>query len=104
MSLNITLKDIDRWVSVALLVLFFVFMISGYMITKGFIDRSWGLILHRQLTLPMMAIFTSHVSIQIRFYLIRRKTRSQELINLIPMLFGIVSFALILYLDQFFSL
>lgn len=88
----------------ALLVLFFVFMISGYMITKGFVDRLWGLILHKQLTLPIMAIFTSHVSIQMRFYLIRRKIRSEELINLLPLLFGIVSFALILYLDQFFSL
>jgi hypothetical protein len=38
-SLNSTLKDIDCWVSVALFVLFFIFMISRKMITKGFIDR-----------------------------------------------------------------
>ena len=104
MSLNITLRDIDRWISVALLVLFFVFMISGYMITKGFIDRSWGILLHTQLTLPIMAVFITHVAVQLRFFLIRRRIRSRVLVNLTPLLLGLVSFAFILYLDQFFSL
>ena len=104
MSLSSTLRDIDRWVSVALLVLFFVFMISGYMITKGFIDRSWGILLHKQLTLPIMAVFTTHIVIQLRSFLIRRRIRSQMLINVMPLILGLISFAFILYLDQFFSL
>ena len=50
MKLNILLKRIDRVVVWFLLILFLVFMISGYMITRGFIDRYYGLYFTQNLT------------------------------------------------------
>jgi hypothetical protein len=102
-SLNSLLRDVDRWVTVALLVLFFVMVISGYMYTRGFIDRLWGIVLHNQLALPTMAVFLGHVSIQLRFALIRLRVKNRVVLAIIPLIFGVASFAFIYYLDQFFS-
>lgn len=104
MNLNVALKRIDRIVVWALLTLFMVFMISGYMITKGFIDRYYGLILHTRLDLPIMALFTLHFIINMKFMFIRWKIKDGTIVNLICLLLGSGLFLLILYLDQFFQL
>ena len=104
MSLDKTLYDIDRWMCIALTILFLIFMISGYMITKVFIDRFWGIVLHTQLDLPIMAVFITHFSIQLRFFLVRRKVESKAVTILVPILVCLISLAFIVYLDQFFSL
>ena len=104
MRLNILLKRIDRAVVWALLILFLAFMISGYMITKGFLDRYIGLLLHTQLDLPIMALFVVHVTINIRYFLIRKGIRGNGRLNLSSLTIGSILFLFILYLDQFFKL
>ena len=104
MNVNKFLSDIDHWCCVTLLVLFLIFMISGYMITKGFISRFWGLLLHTELDLPIMLLFAFHISVQLRTYLIRLRRGNAILVNLIPLLLGLMLFLFIIYLDLFFSL
>jgi len=98
------LKRIDRTVVWALLTLFLVFMITGYMVTRGFIDRYYGLILHTELDLLIMLLFVMHVSINMRLILIRHGVRNNLVSNLSPLMIGAGLFLFILYLDQFFHL
>ena len=104
MKLNILLKRIDRAVVWFLLILFLVFMISGYMITRGFIDRYYGLMLHTELDLPIMIVFVVHAIINIRFFLIRKGMKDDKRLNLFSLTIGSILFLFILYLDQFFQL
>jgi hypothetical protein len=67
------LQTIDAWITITLLVLFFVFMVSGYMITKGILDRSIGFVLHTELDLVIMVMFSIHVAIRLRFVMARRQ-------------------------------
>ncbi len=103
MASSVLLRKIDRIVVWGLLVLFLVFMISGYMITRGFIDRYYGLLLHTRLDLPIMAFFSIHFSINLKFILTRRGIKN-ALANLIPAIAGSSLFLFILYLDQLFRL
>lgn len=104
MELNILLKRIDRTVVWFLLTLFLVFMVSGYMITRGFLDRYYGLLLHTELDLPIMIVFAVHVMINIRFFLIRKGIKEDRGLNLFSLMIGSILFLFILYLDQFFQL
>jgi hypothetical protein len=76
--------------------------VSGYMLTKGFIDRSWGLLAHLQLAIPTMALFTIHFAIRLRFILLRWKMRDGPLVNLVSALVGVALFLPMLYLGFFF--
>lgn len=104
MKPNELLAKIDAWSALALLILFFIFMVSGYMITKGFIDRYWGILLHNQLDLPIMAVFSIHFATRLRFFLMRRKLTDRFILNIITLFVALLSFGFIVYLDLFFRL
>jgi hypothetical protein len=92
----------DRIVAWSLGALFFLMILSGYMLTKGFIDRSWGFVAHMDLAIPVMALFTVHFAIRLRFILLRWRMKEGLLVNLIPILAGIMVFLPILYLALFY--
>lgn len=96
------MAKIDAWSSIVLLILFFIFMVSGYMITRGLISRYWGILLHTQLDLPIMAVFTVHFTLQLRFFLAKRKLVGGRFLNLITLLVSLLSIDFIVYLDLFF--
>jgi hypothetical protein len=104
LKLNQVLAKVDSWSSIALLILFFAFMVSGYMITRGLIDRYWGLLLHTELDLPIMTVFTIHFAVRLRFFLQRKKIVKGFMLNLIALLVGLLAFSFILYLDIFYEL
>ena len=104
LNFNISLKKIDRIMVWALLTLFLIFMISGYMITKGFIDRYYGLLLHTRLDIPIMILFVIHASINVRNILFRWRGKSILVLNIITFLMGSALFLFVLYLDQIFRL
>jgi hypothetical protein len=79
-------------------------MLSGYMLTKGFVDRSWGLVAHLQLAIPIMALFTVHFTIRLRFILLRWKMKEGLLVNLVPVLVGILILLPILYLGLVYGI
>lgn len=91
----------DRIVAWSLWALFLLMTLSGYMLTKGFIDRYWGFLAHMQLAIPTMAFFTVHVSIKARL-LLRRRTKGDLLVDLLPTLVGAALFLPVLYLWVFF--
>lgn len=101
---NSALTIIDRVVVWLLLAMFLVMMLSGFMLTKGFIDRYWGFLAHVQFAIPTMAFFTVHVSIRVRFFLLRRRMKEDLLVNLVPAMFGAALFLPVLYLDLLFRL
>jgi hypothetical protein len=78
--------------------------LSGYMLTKGFIDRYWGFLAHLQLAIPTMAVFSIHFVIRLRFILLRWKMNEGLPVNLVSILVGVGLFLPILYLDLFFRL
>jgi cytochrome b subunit of formate dehydrogenase len=102
MDLNGLLNKFDRIVAWLLLALFLLMMVSGYMLTKGFIDRYWGFVAHLQLAIPAMALFTIHFAIRIRFMLLRWKMKNGPLVNLVSVLVGVALFLPVLYLGLFF--
>jgi len=101
---NVALNRIDRVIAWLLLVLFFVMTLSGYMLTKGFIDRYWGFLAHFQLAIPTMALFAIHFAIRLRFILIKWRMKEELFVYLAPVLAGLALFLPILYLDLFFQL
>ncbi len=104
MNSDTLLKKIDRIIVWALLVLFLIFMISGYMVTRGFIHRYYGLVLHTKLDIPIMMLFSMHFTINLKFILARWGIKSEVLSSLIPLIVGSSLFLFILYLDQFFQI
>lgn len=104
MDRNVVLTKIDRIIAWLLWAMFLLMTLSGYMLTKGFIDRAWGLVAHLQLAIPAMAVFTIHFAIRLRFILIRWKMKEGLLVNLVSILAGAVIFLPILYLDLFYRL
>ena len=94
----------DRVVAWLLWVAFLVMMVSGYMLTKGFIDRYWGFLAHLDFALPVMALFSVHFAIRVRFILLRRQEKETLLVNVVPVLVGAALFLPILYLGLFFQL
>jgi hypothetical protein len=94
----------DRIVAWSLWALFLLMTLSGYMLTKGFIDRSWGFLAHLQLAIPAMALFTIHFAIKLRFILLRWKMKEGLLVNLASILAGIIIFLPILYLALFYQM
>jgi hypothetical protein len=100
----VALGKIDRVIAWALWAAFFLMTLSGYMITKGFINRYWGFLAHLELAIPAMLLFTVHFAIRLRFILLRWKMKEGLLLNLVTLLVGLVLFLPILYLGFFFSL
>ncbi len=79
-------------------------MVSGYMITKGLINRYWGILLHNNLDLPIMVVFSIHFTTRLRFFMIRRKLADGLILNIITLLVGLLSFGIIIYFDTLFNL
>jgi hypothetical protein len=101
---NVALGKIDRVIAWALWAAFLLMTLSGYMITKGFINRYWGFLAHLELAIPAMLLFTVHFAIRLRFILLRGKMKEGLLLNLVTLLVGLVLFLPILYLGFFFNL
>jgi hypothetical protein len=99
---KVALNMFDRIVAWSLWALFLLMTLSGYMLTKGFIDRSWGFLAHLQLAIPAMALFTIHFAIRLRFILLRWKMKEGLPVNLASILAGIIIFLPILYLALFY--
>ncbi len=97
------LSKIDRVIAWALWAAFLLMTVSGYMITKGFINRYWGFVAHLELAIPAMLLFTVHFAIRLRFILLRWKMKEGVLLNLATLLVGLVLLLPILYLGFFFS-
>ena len=104
MDRRVALTMFDRIVAWSLWALFLLMTLSGYMLTKGFIDRSWGLLAHLDLAIPAMALFTIHFAIRLRFILLRWKMKEGLLVNLVSILAGIIIFLPILYLGLFYRI
>ena len=104
MERNLALNRIDHAISWGLLTLFLAMTVSGYMLTKGFIDRYWGFIAHNELAIPTMALFSIHFAIRLRFFLMRWRVKEGLALNLISLLVGIALFLPVLYLDLFFQM
>ena len=104
MDRNVALNRIDRFVAWLLWALFLLMTVSGFMLTKGFIDRYWGFLAHFDLAVPTMAVFTIHFAIRLRFMLLRWKMKEGLLVNLVPVLVGAALLLPIVYLDLFFRL
>jgi uncharacterized membrane protein YbjE (DUF340 family) len=96
------LAAIDRVVAWLLWLLFLLMMLSGYMLTKGFISRYWGFLAHLQLAIPTMAFFSVHFALRVRFILLKRKTKEELLVNLASVVAGGVLLLTVLYLGFFF--
>ena len=101
MELNIALSKLDRVTAWILWALFLIMSVSGYMLTKGFIDRYWGFLAHFDLAVPTMAVFTVHFAIRVRFILLKWRMREGLLVNLAPVLVGVALFLPVLYLNFF---
>ena len=101
---NVALGKIDRVIAWALWAAFLLMTLSGYMITKGFINRYWGFLAHLELAIPAMLLFTVHFAIRLRFVLLRWKMKEGLLVNLLPILVGILIFLPILYLGLFYGI
>ena len=102
LDLNIALNKFDRVTAWILWALFLILTVSGYMLTKGFIDRYWGFLAHFELAVPTMAVFTIHFAIRVRFILLKWRMREGRLVNLVPVLVGVALFLPVLYLSFFF--
>jgi hypothetical protein len=101
---NVALNKFDRIVAWLLWALFLLMTVSGYMLTKDFIDRYWGFLAHLDFAIPTMAVFTIHFAIRLRFVLLRWKMKEGLMVNLVPILVGAAILLPILYLDLFFRL
>jgi len=101
---NVALNKFDRIIAWLLWAMFLLMTISGYMLTKGFIDRYWGFLAHLQLAIPAMALFTIHFAIRLRFILLRWKMKEGLMVNLLSIIVGMVIFLPILYLGFFYRL
>ncbi len=88
LDLNIALNKFDRVTAWILWALFLIMTVSGYMLTKGFIDRYWGFLAHFELAVPTMAVFTIHFAIRVRFILLKWKMKESLLVNLAPVSCG----------------
>lgn len=99
MSLNVLLKRADRIVAWILSALFFLMMVSGYMITRGFVSVHYGSILHTQLDLPIMALFSFHFSANLKFALMRLRIKDSPALNFLCLTAGLAPFLFVVYLD-----
>jgi len=79
-------------------------MISGYMITKGFINRYYRAILHTELDLYIMMFFAIHFAINMKPMLVRWGVKDGIPLSLLSLIIGSSLFIFILYLDQFYRL
>jgi len=101
---NVALGKIDRVIAWTLWAAFLLMTLSGYMLTKGFINRYWGFLAHLELAIPAMLLFTVHFAIRLRFIMLKWKMKQGLLLNLVTLLVGLVLFLPVLYLGFFFSL
>jgi len=102
LKVNIFLKKIDRIVAWILAILFLAMMISGYMSIKGFHrDRLslsvLGTLIHTQLDLPIMLLFSIHFGINLKFTLMRYGFKDSFSLNLTCLIVAL--FLFIFYLD-----
>ena len=90
------MKKITRKINViihwVLLAIFLLFLLSGYMRTRGFIDPYLGAYLHTHLVLPLVALFLAHVLIYVRFRFIRI-FKSKALPTLLVVIIGAAFFS-----------
>ncbi len=104
MDRKVALNMFDRIVAWSLWALFLLMTLSGYMLTKGFIDRSWGFLAHLQLAIPAMTLFTIHFAIRLRFILLKWKMKEGLPVNLVSILVAIIILLPILYLAFFYRM
>jgi hypothetical protein len=81
--------------------MFFIFMVSGYMITKGILDRSVGFVLHTELDLVIMVMFSIHVALRLRVFMLRRYLfrAHHHFVNLITVVTIVGATGFMIYLD-----
>ncbi|MBS7656083.1 hypothetical protein KEJ50_06270 [Candidatus Bathyarchaeota archaeon] len=106
MKLNIFLKKLDRVVAWVLAALFLAMMISGYMNVKGFHRGRGrgnlivlGVLLHTQLDLPIMLLFSIHFAINLKFALMRYGFKDSFGLNLFCLIIALTLLSFIVYLD-----
>ncbi|MEM2863807.1 MAG: hypothetical protein QW569_03615 [Candidatus Bathyarchaeia archaeon] len=99
MNVDRFLYRVDGVLAWILYLLFMLMMISGYMITRGFLSYHVGAFIHTRLDVPTMALLSIHVAINTRWTLIRKGIKDRLLKDLISVLFGLTPLMIILYLD-----
>ncbi|MEM3607756.1 MAG: hypothetical protein QW238_02700 [Candidatus Bathyarchaeia archaeon] len=92
------LYRVDGILAWILYLLFMLMMISGYMITRGFLSYRIGAFIHTRLDAPTMALLSVHAAVNMR-WMLTRKGINRLLRDLIPPLFGLIPLTIILYLD-----
>jgi thiosulfate reductase cytochrome b subunit len=105
---NYYLRKFDRIMVWLLVVLFVIYVISGYGIvnpmlvgelTGGLFTRTLSMELHFTLDLPVLVLVLLHVLIQLKFALIRWKVKDGILLNSFIIILGIFAIALLLLMD-----
>ncbi|MBS7658793.1 MAG: hypothetical protein QXR82_03840 [Candidatus Bathyarchaeia archaeon] len=107
MKVNVFLKKFDRVIAWVLAVLFLAMMISGYMSVKGSYRFHHGrneliilgVMLHTQLDLPLMLLFSIHFAINLKFALMRHGFKDSFGLNLICLIIALALLLFIIYLD-----
>jgi len=99
LNVNRLLYKLDRASAWTLYLLFMLMMVSGYMMTRGFISYRLGVFIHFGLDAPTMILLSIHTAINMRWILMRRGVRRRLPANLIPILFGLTPLIIILYLN-----
>ena len=94
------------------LVLFIVFIISGYGVTnpelireltRGVFTRAISLDLHLNLAFPVLALLTIHVLIGAKSALTRWGVKQERLLNAFLILLGVFAVALLILMQYFVS-
>jgi hypothetical protein len=97
MKINRTLAKINRTSGWLLLIFMIIFLISGYALTKHIImPIALARYLHTTLDIYMMPVFLAHVLINTKFTLKRWGFHHDEIVSIVLVLVGIVSYILVL--------
>jgi thiosulfate reductase cytochrome b subunit len=108
-SVGYYLKKFNRILVWSTLVLFMIFVVSGYGITNqeviseltgGILNRSLSLNLHMTLALPVLALLMIHVLIELRFTLIRWGVKDGMMLNVFVIGLGVFCGVLLVLMDK----
>lgn len=94
------LRKIDTISALILLVLVFLYFISGYGMTKNIIDQKTATLLHEEyLPIPTIIFFVIHSSLGIRILLKRWGLAKDKLITILTVLTFLIIFTILIYFE-----
>ncbi|UCH32728.1 MAG: hypothetical protein JSV05_04980 [Candidatus Bathyarchaeota archaeon] len=105
---NYYLMKVNRAIVWILLFFMILLVVTGYGLTKpnlisfltgGILDFFTASYLHTLLDVPLFVLLLVHVIVEVKFSLMRWGFKNQKLVNLLMLALGLISLALILYVD-----